>query len=401
MKIRNLKKAAGLVAVSAALIVTITLVGILAFVFYNTDGGRSWGISVGEISDALSPEGAGYAFVGEDLLGEGQWAMLLDETGQVVWSFRKPQEVPEHYSLADVASFTRWYLKDYPVQCRIRSDGLLVVGSPKGSIWKHDMAMDLRTLYQVPFWFTGLFLAALGCVLGLAYLAVRRWFRAEQQTRDAARSGWINGVSHDIRTPLSVILGYAAQMEADACLPPERRRQAGIIRRQSQSIRDLVNDLNLTMRLDYAMEPLRRETVQPEAFLRQAAADFLNSGLAEGFPLEVDFPTETLPPLEADRFLLRRAVNNLLVNCVRHNAPGCSIRLGAQSRDGVVVLWVESSGAAVLPAGESSFHQLEADGGAGHGTGLRLVSQIASAHGGHATFYGGDSFRCELWLPVR
>lgn len=401
MKIRNLKKAAGLVAVSAALIVTITLVGILAFIFYNTDGGRSWGISVGEISDALSPEGAGYAFVGEDLLGEGQWAMLLDETGQVVWSFRKPQEVPEHYSLTDVASFTRWYLKDYPVQCRIRSDGLLVVGSPKGSIWKHDMAMDLRTLYQVPFWFTGLFLAALGCVLGLAYLAVRRWFRAEQQTRDAARSGWINGVSHDIRTPLSVILGYAAQMEADACLPPERRRQAGIIRRQSQSIRDLVNDLNLTMRLDYAMEPLRRETVQPEAFLRQAAADFLNSGLAEGFPLEVDFPTETLPPLEADRFLLRRAVNNLLVNCVRHNAPGCSIRLGAQSRDGVVVLWVESSGAAVLPAGESSFHQLEADGGAGHGTGLRLVSQIASAHGGHATFYGGDSFRCELWLPVR
>lgn len=401
MKIRNLKKAAGLVAVSAALIVTITLVGILAFIFYNTDGGRSWGISVGEISDALSPEGAGYAFVGEDLLGEGQWAMLLDETGQVVWSFRKPQEVPEHYSLTDVASFTRWYLKDYPVQCRIRSDGLLVVGSPKGSIWKHDMAMDLRTLYQVPFWFTGLFLAALGCVLGLAYLAVRRWLRAEQQTRDAARSGWINGVSHDIRTPLSVILGYAAQMEADACLPPERRRQAGIIRRQSQSIRDLVNDLNLTMRLDYAMEPLRRETVQPEAFLRQAAADFLNSGLAEGFPLEVDFPTETLPPLEADRFLLRRAVNNLLVNCVRHNAPGCSIRLGAQSRDGGVVLWVESSGAAVLPAGESSFHQLEADGGAGHGTGLRLVSQIASAHGGHATFYGGDSFRCELWLPVR
>ena len=62
---------------------------------------------------------------------------------------------------------------------------------------------------------------------------------------------------------------------------------------------------------------------------------------------------------------------------------------------------MESSGAAVLPAGESSFHQLEADGGAGHGTGLRLVSQIASAHGGHATFYGGDSFRCELWLPVR
>src|SRR5699024_12713264 len=49
-----------------------------------------------------------------------------------------------------------------------------------------------------------IFLLALGCVLGLSYRAARHWFRQAQQARDAARSEWINGVSHDIRTPLSV-----------------------------------------------------------------------------------------------------------------------------------------------------------------------------------------------------
>ena len=66
-------------------------------------------------------------------------------------------------------------------------------------------------------------------MLLLAYWVVRRWFRQAQQVRDAARSDWINGVSHDIRTPLSMVMGYAAQMEAAADLPPERRKQAGII----------------------------------------------------------------------------------------------------------------------------------------------------------------------------
>ena len=401
MKIRSWRRSAGLVTVSASLVVAITLVGILAFTAYNTDGGRDWSAPVTEVSESLTKDGAGgYVFTGADLLEEDRWAMLIGENGQVVWSFRKPSEVPDAYTLTDVASFTRWYLRDYPVQCRVRDDGLLVVGAPKNSVWKHDMAMNMDAVYQLPFWFLGFFLAALGCVLALAYLVVRRWFRQAQQVRDTARSGWINGVSHDIRTPLSMVMGYAAQMEADPALPPERRRQASIIRAQSQAIRDLVNDLNLTMRLDSDMQALRREPLQPAPFLRQLTADFLNSGMAEGYPVEVDLPREGLPSMEADAFLLRRAVNNLLSNCVRHNSPGCPIALGARAEDGCVVFWVESGGAAEIPAAPQASRPLEADGGAAHGTGLKLVSQIAAAHGGEARFSGGSTFRCELWFPL-
>ena len=331
MNVRSILKGSGLVTASAALIALVTLVGILVFTFYNISD-RDGSASIREISAALTWDGTAYSFSGEDLLDDGHWAMLVNEDGQVVWSIRKPADVPEQYSLTDVASFTRWYLSDYPVQSWVRDDGLLVAGAPKGSIWKHDMAMDIETLMQIPLWFGGIFLLAMGCVLLLAYFVVRRWFRQAQQTRDAARSDWINGVSHDIRTPLSMVMGYAAQMEGAADLPPERRRQAGIIRAQSQAIRDLVNDLNLTMRLDCAMQAPRKEPLQLEAFLRQIAADFLNGGLGNGFDFEMDLPAEPLPQIDADPFLLRRAVNNLLTNCVRHNAPGCSICLGRQGR---------------------------------------------------------------------
>ncbi len=247
MRGRNLRRtlvAAGLVAASAVLVLILALGGLLAFIVASAGVSSSWNASVADLSAALTETEDGYTFTAADYLAEKElWAMLIDENGDVVWQQGKPDDVPNHYTLTDVASFTRWYLNDYPVQVRIRPDGLLVAGSPKGSTWKHPFILDTEVLATVPLWFAGLFLLALLCVLGLTALVLSRQFRREQRERDTARSDWINGVSHDIRTPLSMVMGYAAQMEGAADLPPERRRQAGIIRAQSQAIRDLVNDL--------------------------------------------------------------------------------------------------------------------------------------------------------------
>ena len=393
MRGRNLRRtlvAAGLVAASAVLVLVLAVAGLLAFIVTSAGAGSSWNASMDELSAALVRTEGGYAFTGGEYLAEKElWAMLVDEGGAVVWQQGKPADVPDRYSLTDVAAFTRWSLSDYPVQVRGREDGLLVAGGPKGSTWKHPFVLDMDVLKTIPFWFAGLFLLALLGVLGLTALVLGRQFRREQQERDFARSDWINGISHDIRTPLSMVMGYAAQMEGAADLPPERRRQAGIIRAQSQAIRDLVNDLNLTMRLDCAMQALRKEPIQLEAFLRQIAADFLNGGLGNGFDFEMDLPAEPLPQIDADPFLLRRAVNNLLTNCVRHNAPGCSICLGARAEGKEVVIFVEGGTTISNPVQPDSARQLEPDGGAAHGTGLKLVSQIAAAHGGDSAIRAG------------
>lgn len=400
MKLRSLLKGVMLVTVSALLIAVVTMMGLVAFIYYNSNGGRDWNTPMEKLSDTLLWDGTAYSFTGDALLEKDQWAILLNQEGEVVWSFRKPDDVPEQYTVSEVVSFTRWYLNDYPVQCRVREDGVLVIGSPKGSVWKHDIAMNTEALLQTPIWFLGFFLLALGSVLGLAWIVLHRWFRQDQQVRDAARSNWINGVSHDIRTPLSVVMGYTAQLEEAPDLTQEHKRQASAIRAQSQVIRDLVNDLNLTMRLDCEMQALRKEAVQPAGFLRQIAADFLNGGMGSGFDFEMDLPDTPLPEIEADPFLLRRAVNNLLTNCVRHNAPGCSICLGARAESKELILWVEGETMteAVQP---TSSQLLEPDGGAAHGTGLRLVAQIAAAHGGKAEFHSGTPYRCEIRLPIK
>ena len=419
MKAHHLLKAALMLTASALLVSALFLAGMLSFIAASIliDGMPS--ASAGRISAALTLTDGAYTFTGADLLEtDGLWAMLIGLDGDVRWQYDLPADVPLHYSLTDVASFTRWYLRDYSVVSRVREDGLLVIGSPKGSVWKHSVVLDMRTLLRLPWWAGGTLLLSLACVLGLSALMLRHWFRQAQAARDTARAEWINGISHDIRTPLSLVMGCAGQLEADETLTDAQRRRAEIIRRQSQTLRDLVNDLNLTMRLQCAMQPLRRQAVQPAAFLRQTVADFLNGGLAEGYPVELSLPQSPLPEIPADEGLLRRAVGNLLANCVRHNAPGCLILVGGRTEGAWCVLFVESRplpgdvhpgpGDASQPEWTAGARRAEGpvipeqppDGGAAHGTGLKLVSQIASAHGGSARFVAGAHFRCELRLPV-
>ena len=352
----------------------------------------------------------------QQVLDEDQlWAMLIGQDGEILWGYDLPDDLPERYSLTDVASFSRWYLRDYPVQVWVREDGLLVVGEPKGSTWKYAFSMDREILDLVPYWAGMVFFLALACVVGVSYLLLRLWFRSDQNKRDQARSDWINGISHDIRTPLSVVMGYASQMESDGSLGERQREQAGIIRRQSETIRSLVGDLNLTMRLDYEMQPLRRAPLSPAALIRQTAADFLNGGLDEKYSIEVqiDRSAQSLT-LEADQFLLLRALANLVNNCIRHNPDGCAITLGVRSRGKECVLWVRNQIASgedprpqfrrqrlQLPLLRQERGGLLPDGTAGHGTGLKLVEQIARAHNGRAVLRGGEGyFCCEVWLPL-
>ncbi len=397
---KHIWKGAVMLTLSAFLIAVIWGAGVLLFSYLHSRNDAATTLPLQKISAGLRLTKNGYQFSGAEYTQtDAAWLMLIGKDGAVVWSQDLPPEVPRQYSLSDVASFSRWYLQGYPVQMLIRSDGILVVGTAKGSAWKYNITLPQAYIRQLPWLCGGLLLAALSCTLLVSVRLSRRWFRKEQGKIDAARSDWINGVSHDVRTPLSLVMGYAGQMEQDAALPEPYRRQAAIIRSQSQNIRDLVNDLNLTMRLNGAMQPLRLEQVDPAALLRQVTADFLNQGLAAAHPVELELPEQPLPALSADPFLLRRAIGNLLTNCVRHNPPDCPISLGAAVQKNCLCVWVESK-AAAQPPGKKPKMSLTADGEAAHGTGLQLVEQITATHGGTVRFFTGDRFRCELTLPL-
>lgn len=233
--------------------------------------------------------------------------------------------------------------------------------------------------------------------------------RRELERRDMARTEWIAGVSHDIRTPLSLIVGCADEMETDASLPEETRQKAEMIRSKSFCIKKLIEDLNLTSKLTYHMQPLRREEYVPAVWIRRTVAKMLNNGEIPD-SCEVDIRMEPVLEklcLRGDVRLLSRALQNLLGNSIKHNPGGCHILIQAQTAEEGFCFCVKDDGkgvpeeiqAIVQEERNAAVKEMKASSDTGpHVMGLFIVKQIAGAHDGRLWFSEGGN---ETWVSIK
>lgn len=359
-------------------------------------------VSEGKIVKQLAVTDQGYELdveTKEEMDASGTWAMLLDEDGKVVWSYGKPSGLADSYSRADIARMAKWYLKDYPVRLRVWDEKILVTGLQKNTLWKYTMEFSLSWmdfLKQVWIYF---FLINFMWIVGLAFLFTRRW----EKKREHARIEWIAGISHDIRTPLSMVMGYADLLENSDTLSGEERQQAAVMKHQSIVMKELIDDLNLTSQLEYSMQALRKEEVCLAAVLREAAVSFLNDA-KEGqleIALEIDQNAENVI-IKADRRLLIRAFRNLIHNSIQHGGQTDTVAIQIHMRRdrGRCVIRFEDNGmgySAEILRQLSGKKQKEA---AQNIRGLGIVQKIIWAHGGKITFgnrQGSGSF-CEIKL---
>ena len=391
--------------------------------------------SSSEIADSMVETAEGLAFGAErtsqEWMNGYEWAMVLDDVGNIRWSYGLPQDLNHAYTPGDIAKFSRWYLADYPVFCWTEPYGLFVIGLPKGSLWKYSIYSSpdfaLSMVRVLPAAALGMLLLGLALCFWLSWRGAKRLETvangldalAQGQTvrlptdgfagelaeklnqtgaqlqaknemlsrRDNARTQWIAGVSHDVRTPLALILGWAEQLEQDAALPAPARQKAGGIRTQSERLRTLIDDLNLTSKLQYGAQPLRRELLTVGPLLRQLVAQFCDSPLADQCDLSL---TQTLDAeqaqISADPALLGRLVENLLSNSVRHNPQPVTVCLCAEVRSRQLCLTFTDDGVGYPPAVLAALKEPESSEDAPHILGLHVVEQIAAAHGGTAVF---------------
>ena len=391
--------------------------------------------SSSEIADSMVETAEGLAFGAErtpqEWMNGYEWAMVLDDVGNIRWSYGLPQELDHAYTPGDIAKFARWYLADYPVFCWTEPYGLFVIGLPKGSLWKYSIYSSpdfaLSMVRVLPAAALGMLLLGLALCFWLSWRGAKRLETvangldalAQGQTvrlptdgfagelaeklnqtgaqlqaknemlsrRDNARTQWIAGVSHDVRTPLALILGWAEQLEQDAALPAPARQKADGIRTQSERLRTLIDDLNLTSKLQYGAQPLRRELLTVGPLLRQLVAQFCDSPLADQCDLSL---TQTLDAeqaqISADPALLGRLVENLLSNSVRHNPQPVTVCLCAEVRSRQLCLTFTDDGVGYPPAVLAALKEPESSEDAPHILGLHVVEQIAAAHGGTAVF---------------
>ncbi len=351
------------------------------------------------------------------------------------------------YTIQDVAVFSKGYLEDYPVFVRRMEDGLLVLGYPKNSFMKiTGNYFPVRAVKLFPLFVTGI-LAADISLLFLAYFLSKRKISKNTEPimasiktlstgkpvdlliygelseiadsvnqaskilnrQNEARANWISGVSHDIRTPLSMIMGYAQRIAGDGAANGNIRQEARIIQVQSAKIKDLVQDLNLVSQLEYEMQPLHKEPVRLSKLLRSYAADLLNAGIAPEYSVEVEIsPDAETVVMACDPRLISRAVNNLVQNSIRHNPQGCTIRLYLDCSEGAVSLIVADNGVGLstekLLELEEKPHYMESTDerlDLRHGLGLLLVRQIAQAHGGTMKMESASQNRCRTILTFQ
>ena len=326
----------------------------------------------------------------ESLLKHGQFAMLLDKDGNIVWSEALPEELRKTYTLQDVAKFTRYYLEDYPVRTYVVGQGLLVIGGKKDQVWKYTVEFDvslMKDLIKI--------LPLLTMFNVIVLVAVPIWIQKRRaKQKEEERTEWIAGVSHDVRTPLAIVLGNA-EMIADSTGEAEVRQRAKAIEVQGIRLRRLVENLNLSSKLEYGAGKFEKKKVRISRFLRRILTEIMNQTEDDRyrFALEIEDGLQDLE-LCFNEDLVERAVMNLLHNAIRHNPDGCRIEMRLyQDRKNHVFLELGDTGKGVskefLRRLNSRNYEWEPSTGQ-HGLGLKIVKQVAGWHRWKLSFTNGE-----------
>lgn len=450
----------GILMASMVLLLFLNFI-VLAVLLQNHAPKESPWDTANEAASALQKTETGYILSEgmTDKLMEGDiWAIFIEDgTQTVVWQTGNlPASIPQEYSLSDIAALTSGYTDGFPAFTGESENGLMVLGYPKDSYWKlirptwvyslianmpkialTVLAVNLALLFLISFIADSRLLRSVKPFVGsiqalssgeavqikekglLSEIAVNinetsrilQTQKEELEKKETARANWIAGVSHDIRTPLSMVMGYADQLEHSTNLTENERRKAGIIVKQSSRIKNLITDLNLASKLEYNMQPLTRRPENAVAIVRHAAVDFINTDMEGKYPVEWQTDDEfTHCTVDADKDLLSRAIMNLIQNSMVHNEAGCSIYISVAAREDQCVIRVEDNGLG------ASDEQIERLNNAQHymvcdtntteqrrGLGLLIVKQIMEAHGGTTAIghssYGG--FKVTLTLPIQ
>jgi two-component system phosphate regulon sensor histidine kinase PhoR len=220
------------------------------------------------------------------------------------------------------------------------------------------------------------------------------------------RRDFVANVSHELKTPLAAIRGYAETLR-DGALdePPTARRFTERILNQCRRLQELLDDLLTLSRLEGVASPRELEPVDLHALVRRAVE--LLAAAAREKRVEIEVEESPVPPLRGDADGLERLVINLLANAVKYNRPEGRVILRLARTDGEVVLEVSDTGIGIPPEAIPRIFErfYRADKGrareeGGTGLGLAIVKHVAQAHGGQVEVESrlgrGSTFRVRL-----
>jgi two-component system sensor histidine kinase BaeS len=230
-----------------------------------------------------------------------------------------------------------------------------------------------------------------------------------RMSADLARSNRLRrqmtaDIAHDLRTPLSVIMGYTEAL-ADDKLQGASEMYA-VMHNEAQHLSHLIDDLRTLSLADAGELPLTRRPVAPLALLERTASAHAAQARKRQVALKVEAAPD-LPTVEVDPERMAQMLGNLVSNALRYTPEGGQITLAAQADADAVTLRIQDNGAGIAPQelphifdrfyrGDRSRQQGEGESGLG----LAIAKSLVEAHGGSisaaSTLGQGTTFTISL-----
>jgi signal transduction histidine kinase len=272
---------------------------------------------------------------------------------------------------------------------------------PRGASPREAVRRQI-TIFTVAF---GLLLVVIVAGLAATYRLVRR-----ETEMARLKADFVANVSHDLKTPLSLIRMFAETLEMGR-VAEERVRQEyyRVITRESERLSRLIENVLDFSRIEGGRRTYTMAPTAVEPLVRETLEAFSYPLTQQGFKVEVDVAPD-LPDVPLDADAVGQALANLVDNAIKYSGERKVIRLAARVRGGQLALSVADEGIGIPQEEQEKifekFYRVgrsETQGRRGSGMGLALVRHIAEAHGGRVTVESrpGEGSRFTLRLPVQ
>jgi PAS domain S-box-containing protein len=226
---------------------------------------------------------------------------------------------------------------------------------------------------------------------------------------DSLKSEFVSTVSHDLRSPLTLMRGYATMLEMVGQLNDQ---QTGYVRKIVAAVENmsrLVNNLLDLGRIEAGID-LQLEMILIHDVIERVVNSLQLQATQKRVSIVVDIPSQTVPLIEADQALLQQALYNLVENAIKYTESGGKVTVCVHAQENGLVFDVTDTGIGIAPVDqprlfERFFRGAQRDNKKQHGSGLGLaiVKSITERHGGRVWMESqlgkGSSFY--LLVPLR
>lgn len=232
-------------------------------------------------------------------------------------------------------------------------------------------------------------------------LASRRAAQEEEQRKNDL----IVYLAHDLKTPLTSVIGYLDLLKSEPDLPPaQRQKYTNVAFGKAERLEELINEFFEITRYNLAAIPLHRSRIDLSRMLEQVVFEFQPMLREKGLSCVLHAPEKLLFSCDGDQ--LSRVFDNLLKNAVSYSYPNTEITVAAHEAENGVHLVFQNHGATIAPDQLArifeQFYRLDASRSTrgGSGVGLAIAKKIVEAHGGTiAAESSGETVTFTVFLP--